>query len=534
MQGNRMNRRFVPLGAVFATCCLMAGCAGSPQTPAGGGGSYATGGTFTLVLSGDMGVFDPYRGNIAYTSNLAYDSLVNLRPDGVFVSGLAERWAADARQATFTLRRGVTCSDGTPLTASQVAEDLNYIGDPKNKSLQYGLNTPITPFTVTGDDRTGTVKVRMGKDPFGFLLNTIGLAPIMCGKGLKNPKLLEKASDGTGPFVLSSVVPGQSYTFTVRKDYRWGPGGAGTKVPGTPAKIVLRVVPSETTAANLLLSGEVNMALVDGPDRTRLEARGLKRLKVPTTGTGLRFNQREGRPAADDRVRKALVEALNLGDIVKVSTGGAGSAASGLVLVEPRACAGDTVRGQLPRYDIAAAESLLDAAGWVKGPNGVRTKGATPLTIDLHYMPSVSIQNKPAAELMAEEWKAVGVRVKLTVDTSVSNTETLFKTGNWDVQTTMGNAYLPTAWVPYLSGPFPPKGTNLGGVNKQYDALVAKAMPLTPPQACGYWNQAEQELYKQLDIVPISNRPRLYYLNKAQAATVGYEQPIPTSIRVLR
>jgi peptide/nickel transport system substrate-binding protein len=519
---------------VFTACFLAAACGGSPKTSPGGGGRYATNGTFTLLLSEDLGGFDPYRGSIFSTSSLAYDSLVNLRSDGAFVSGLAGKWTADARRATFTLRRNVTCSDGTPLTAGQVAEDLKYLGDPKNKSPQYGVNTPPEPFTVTGDEGAGTVTVTMDKEPFGFLLNTIGLAPIMCAKGLKNPTLLQKASDGTGPFVLTKVVPGQSYTFTVRRDYRWGPGGAATTAPGTPTEVGLRVVTNETTAANLLLSGEANMALVAGPDRARLDARGLKRLEVSATGTGLRFNQRDSRPAAEERVRRALVQALDLGEIVKVSTGGVGTAATGLVLTEPRACAGDTVTGLLPRYDVAGAESLLDAAGWTKGPGDVRAKNGKPLSIDLHYLPSVSIQSKPTAELIAEKWKTIGVTVKLTADTPVTNTEALFKTGNWDVQTNTGNAYLPSAWVPYQSGPLPPKGTNLGGINKQYDELVAKAKTLTESAACTYWNQADEALYKRLDIVPISNRPRLYYLNKADGRTAGYQQPIPTSIRLLR
>src|SRR5262245_19967189 len=115
--------RFPLFVSALATMSLvLSACGGSGGSAAPGGPvHYATGGTFTMTVSYDLGAFDPYTGIVLGPSVLAYDSLVNLRQDGRFVSGLAQKWTADVRSATFTLRPGVTCSDGTPLTASQVA-----------------------------------------------------------------------------------------------------------------------------------------------------------------------------------------------------------------------------------------------------------------------------------------------------------------------------------------------------------------------------------------------------------------------------
>jgi peptide/nickel transport system substrate-binding protein len=531
-----MPQRFVLPVSLAATISLVAtgcGAAENGTSDQDGAERYAVNGTFTMVMNEDRGAFDPYRSRIAGLDKLAYDSLVNMRPDGTFVSGIAQKWTTDARTASFTLRPDVTCSDGTPLTAGQVAADLEFIGDPENKSPQYGINTPTVPFTVTADDKARTVRVTT-KEPFGFLLNTVGLAPIVCAKGLKDPKLLETASHGTGPFVLTKVVPGQSFTFSVRRGYAWGPGGATTKEPGTPATVVLRIITNETTAANLLLSGEVNQALITGAEHQRLTAQGLDKYVVSGPGAGLRFNQAGGRPAADRRVRQALVHALDLNQVVKVSTGGTGRPATGLALVEPKACAGDTVTGRLPRHDVATAEALLDQAGWTKGADGTRTKDGRPLGIELLYPTTASIYDKATAELIAEKWKAIGVRVRLAAGTPVTTAKTLFESGNWDVYTALGIAYLPSAWVPYLSGPLPPGGQNLGGANEDYEKLTAKAQSMTPPEACAYWNQAEHAIYRDVDIVPISDRRWTYFLKNAQARSAGYEQPVPTSIRVLR
>ncbi len=531
-----MHRPSVMLASLVTTALVAAGCNGSSgQSSSGRQAEYVKDGTFAYAIPDDIGPFDPYRSQLLFAyAGIAYDSLINMQPNGVIVSGLAEKWAADERKATFTLRPDITCSDGTPLTASQVAADLTYLSDPKNASPLYGTFIPTAKMTAAGDDAKRTVTVSL-KQPFGFILRTVGLVPIVCGGGLKDPGSLKNSSKGTGPFVLTKVVPGQSYTFARRDGYRWGPGGASTSAPGTPKTLVMRVITNETTAANLMLSGQVNLARVISQDHQRLDARGLKKNSLPTSGAWLWFNHRSDRPTADKQVRQALVQALDLSQVIKVSTDGAGRASTGLVALDPKPCTGDSVAGQLPEHDVAAAEALLDKAGWVKGGDGIRRKGGRRLAIDLHFVATTAPANKTAAELIAAQWKAVGVATKLSSDTRATLSKVMFQTGGYDVYVSGFGANLPSQMVPYLSGPVPPKGTNTAGIeNKGYDDLVAKASAATGATACDYWNQAEQALYRELDVVPVSDRYWYFYLRGAQAAVTGFSQPIPTSIRMLR
>ncbi len=529
----RLSALPVSMIAVFLAA---SGCAGSPRRSAPGSdsGHYASNATFTMALATDPGGFDPYHSQLVLSkTGLAYDSLVYQQPDGKFVSGLANNWSADAHGATFTLRPDLTCSDGTPLTASQVAAAFTYIGDPKNQSPLYGQLIPKIPFTATADDTNRTVKVALRK-PFGFLLHTFGEAPIVCEKGLKNPKMLKSASDGTGPFVLTSAVPGQSYTFTVRKNYKWGPNGATTQVPGLPAKVVLKIVTNETTAANLLLSGGLNFAQITGEDRQRATARGLKSAVLHSSSAWLWFNQLGGRPTADKLVRQALASALDTDQLVKVSTGGTGTAATGLITNEPKPCTGNPVSGLLPKHDLAAAGSLLDQAGWTKGSDGVRRKNGKALSFNFHYPPSINTGYKPTAELLSQVWKALGVQIKLTADSSAAFNQAMFQTSNYDIYLVGFVAHLPSQMVPYVSGAVPPKGSNVAGINNsEYSASTAKASTLLPPEACQFWNQAEQALYRDVDVVPISDQAVPYFLQKAQAQISGAHIPIPTSLRVL-
>lgn len=523
------------LTVVGATVALVAACGAGAN--AGGPAGYATDGTFTMALASDPGVVDPYRNvlSLGEMGSLAYDPLVNVSPDGTVVSGLAEKWQADARSASFTLKPGITCSDGSPLTASQVAKALDFVKNPKNQSPLYGLLLPTTGFTVRADDAARTLRITMTA-PFGFVLETIGRTPIMCARGLAEPAHLKTASAGTGPFVLTEVVAGDHYTFSVRKGYTWGPGGASTAVAGTPAKIVVKIVPNETTAANLLLTGDVNMAMVPGADRERLAAQQLQRLELRNTLGELWFNQRDGRPGADLLVRRALTAALDLDQLAKVSTSGHGVRATGLIAKRPRPCGDDAATGVLPTHDPAQAAALLDQAGWVPAAGGIRAKAGQPLRVDLHYTAADGEGGPAAAELVAQQWKAVGVEVKLTADDLNALNRTMFQTGSFDAYWSGFKFSMPHQVIPFVTGGVPPAGQNFAAVeNADYQRLTSQAARTAGDPGCALWNSAEQALLRNVDVVPVSDTTVPYFLRKAEARTEGWLQvPIPTSIRVLR
>ncbi len=530
-----MSTSYLVIGAVGIATLLTACSGSSGQQGQEGSQSFAEDATFTMAVKQDFGTYDPYGNpNVLSYTPFAYDSLVNLTSQGKFVSGLAEKWTVDAKSATFTLKKGVTCSDGTPLTAAQIATVINYAGDPKNKSSLAGVRIPPVALSAAGDDAAGVVKVTL-EEPHGFLLHTIGQIPITCAKNLADRQQFATKANGTGPYTLDSVVPGDSFTFTRRTDYTWGPDGADTKAPGMPAKVVIKVIEDETTRANLLLSGELNMAQIQGGDAQRLDAAQLKRLPHPMAGTWFRFNENDGRPTADQRVRRALLQGANIPELVKVSTGGKGEAATGMVTLEPKPCAGDSATGVVPTQDVAAAGAALDAAGWKRGADGIRAKDGKPLAIDIHYLADWSVFNAATAELLGRQWQQLGVRTKLSSETLVGLTSTFFETRNWDVQIDGQGMSLPTQVVPWYSGPQPPDGKNVGGVdNKEFASLATQAKSLPDAQACDYWTRAEQALFRNADVLPISKRFEYLYLQKASAEKAAQVPALPTTIRVYR
>lgn len=489
--------------AVLAALALLAAACGSGGGTAGAPGKTNAGGTFTAAISSDPGILDPAMGVLSVTNtvlSVAYDTLVASDAEGTILPGLAEKWDVKPDNVTFTLRKDVTCSDGAKLTPSDVAENVNHIADPATKSPIYGVLVPAG-MKAKADDAAGTVTLST-PEPFSFILESARLLFIVCGKAVKDRSLIAHASSGTGPYTLTEAVPSDHYTFKARRDYAWGPkGGTGKDIPET---VVLKVVPNEQTAANMLVAGTLNTATFYGPDRTRMEANPQLGKIIDPAGNGQFFyHQGDDRPTRDVAVRKALTQALDLKELGGIASSGTGGPATGLVL-NPRPCKGDTVAGHVPSYDPAAATAALDAAGWKAGADGIREKDGKKLTLRYLYATTKGPGVGAAAEYTAAAWKKIGVDVKLNgvIDTKLS--ESLMATQDWDVVWLPIGVTLPSQLVGFLSGPAAPKGANFAHLNNaKYQELVAKAALVPGAEGCKMWLESESALFENSDLVPV-------------------------------
>ena len=121
----------------------------------------------------------------------------------------------------------------------------------------------------------------------------------------------------------------------------------------------MKIVENEGTAANLLVSGDINAATVIGPDAKRLEAQELFAAETPALQGEQWYNHDDGHATSDADVRMALTQALDLAELASVSTAGAGTPATTLAAIEPVSCPGDSVSGSLPAQDVDAAKAAL-------------------------------------------------------------------------------------------------------------------------------------------------------------------------------
>jgi peptide/nickel transport system substrate-binding protein len=521
--------------ASTAVAILLSGCGG------GGAGSGATGapvsgGTFTMNLGTDPGTINPYKttgGTNRQIISFAYDTLIGRTPDGAIVPQLATKWQASPDQVTYTLRKGVTCEDGHTLTPGDVAADFKSVQNPDEPSPWIGFALPV-PYTVTADDAAGTVTIKT-KKPFGFLLEGAGSLPIVCPAGLKKPDSIEHASNGTGPYKVTSYVPGDHYTLEARSGYSWGPNNATNSAAGSPKTVKIAFVQNESTSVNQILSDQINAVQITGPDRARLDANpALKRFDVPVIVGELNPNEAAGRIFADQQVRLAMAAALDRQQLTKVGTAGRGKVATELMVEKPVVCPGDEVSGTLPAFNPGSANQILDAAGYTKGPDGIRAKNGKKLVANLIYQVGAP-QTVSAVELVSQQLKAVGIGTNLKGLTQAAFLEALYTTRDFDVFYSAINLEFPFMMTAYWGGPLPDKGGRNSGsvVNKDFDSLSAKAMAVPGKQSCDLWKQAHKAILKRADVIPISVGNRPYYTSKATLQTVGLFAT-PTSIRLYK
>jgi len=495
------------VGTLAAGLALSA-CSSGDQTTTTAAGKPVEGQTLTMTLANDPGNLDPQFTSLSITKQVdafLYDSLLGVDPKGKQISGLADKWEGTTTTAKYTLRKGITCLDGSPLTASTVAENINFVGNPASKSTRIGVFVPPGA-KATGDDAAGTVTVT-APAPDAFLVRNIGGLHIVCGKGMKDRNLLKQGSDGTGQFTVAEAVPGDHYTLTRRKEYAWGPGDFKADQPGMPDKVVLKVISNETTAANLLISGQVNIAVIAGPDKQRLEAQKLYSRSAGTPLGELWFNQKAGLPTADPAVRRALTQGVDLTQLGKVITGGTGTPTTSLVVPGTGPCSDDTVTGNLLGHDVDAAKAALDAAGWKVGAGGVREKGGTKLSLVFYYLTSLGPTLQSGAELLQKAWTELGVEVSLkAVSTAEISTVVLAGQGTWHAGLIPLTVNLPSQLVSFMSGTGPPNGSNFASIkNAEYDAAVTKAASIAGADGCADWATAERALVKQVNVVPFVN-----------------------------
>lgn len=371
---NRLGRRkFLKgvgaLAGVAGAVPLISSCSssGPAQSPVSKGGSIV------YAQSESVENIDPAYDVLVYPSAeevvmTVYDRLVALDQDNNLVPQLATSWevSPDKLTWTFHLRKGVMFSDGTAFDANAVVQDAHRQENPLNTNPEW--NTIYNKWHVV-DPYTVAVTTEA---PFSGLLYYMArydagmVSPKTPGKKVLDPV-------GCGPYKVSQFTPGTQVTVTGFKGY-WG---------GAPPldQITFRYVPDNTTALAMLQEGEAQV--MDALDPSQAQSvissdniQLLKKLSARSFFVELNLT----RPMFQDlRVRQALNYAVDKQAIVKTILDG-----YGYVMDSPASptLPGYRSVGSYP-YDPSKAKSLLTAAGWKPGPDGVLQKDGTRLTFNL-------------------------------------------------------------------------------------------------------------------------------------------------------
>jgi peptide/nickel transport system substrate-binding protein len=345
------------------------------------------GGTLRVAAARDNGTLDAQilaDTNTKWLGRLTTDCLVYLDDKGGITPWLAKSWeiSPDGRTYTFHLRDGVSFSDGTPLDAEAVRVNFARIHDPKTHAAM--TTAYISPY-VSGEVRERLTFVAHLSAPYAPFLNVLAQAWF----GLLSPRQIEQHSEtiatapiGSGPFVVTSYVRQQGVTLKRRAGYDWAPPFTGKRGPALLDGIDIRIIPEPLARYAALASGEVDM-IMDAPPQNIAALRAdpafvvRNRINLGNPVRGITFNV-ERSPFDDVRVRRAFALSLDRDAIAKLI--GFGEFAPTANFLSASTPYRDAAAGRLLAPDMAAANHLLDAAGWTaRGPDGIRTKNGKRL-----------------------------------------------------------------------------------------------------------------------------------------------------------
>jgi peptide/nickel transport system substrate-binding protein len=335
-----------------------------------------------------------------FTTLARYDSALAPVP----YAARSWEWSPDRRTLRFHLMTPLRWHDGVPTTAADVAFTLLAARDPATGYPRAGDLASVDT-VVAIDDSTADVRFRAPQPAFPLVFCELPVLPrhLLAAVPRRDMRRapFNDAPIGNGPFRFVERVPNQRWVFARNDDFPEALGG-----PPLLRGFVVAVVDEATTKFAGLASGELDVAGVS-PAMAALVRRDatLRLVEYPILfETGIVLNTH--RPPFDDvRVRHAISLSIDRARLVRVALAGFGRPAAGPVAPElPYA---DTVP---PAFDPARADSLLDAAGWVRGADGRRTRAGAPLTFTLL---TVGTADNALEQLVQADLGARGITVRI-------------------------------------------------------------------------------------------------------------------------
>jgi peptide/nickel transport system substrate-binding protein len=513
-------RRLTRYGVILAAGLLAAasGCsAGSGSSSGSGGGNTST--NSVLTISNENGAlwtcgFNPLNSTYNLLSvGFIYEPLVYVNPlqSGKTTPMLATSWAwgAGNKSLTFTIRQGVKWSDGTPLTAADVAYTFNLIKKYPTLDLTgvwsvLSSVTATSPSTVTMDFSTVAVPY------FYYIADQTPIVPQHIWSTIANPATASIANPvGSGPYLMSKCSP-SNITYTANPHY-WQPGLPRIHTLEYPA------FTSNNTANDMLASGQAQWGAQYIPDIEAFYTSKnpnfhywfppiLNVAMVPNLTNPLLSNV---------KVREAISYAIDRDKVSTIGESGYEPPANQTGVVTPTFSSSlnsQALAAWGNEYDTAKAKSLLESAGYHMGSDGIMVNSAgqklqfTVINIGDYSDWVASMQ------VIQQDLRAVGISI--TPD-NLSNT---------DYQADLFNGHYQLAYVEqYTFGPGPyyelnnwlnsantaPVGKTAASNYERYsnsatDALLNQYSTTTDPATQqSILDKLQQVMLSQVPIIPV-------------------------------
>jgi peptide/nickel transport system substrate-binding protein len=394
------------------------------------------GGTVTLIIPEEPTTLNYFMADAAVVRQVAdatnMTGLVTIDENGEFVPVLAEELPTqengglsdDFLTVTWKLKPGLKWSDGEPITSDDIKFTWEALSNPDSGAFVGVDGFDLIESVDTPDDLTAVLNYSA---PYAGYLNQFayGLFPRHATGEVTDMAnwAWNRQPVGAGPFVVSNWASGQSIALERNPNYY---------EEGKPYldRLVFAIVPEPAAQTAMMLQGEAQVHLWPSENEeeyNNLLAGQATQILVPGIwNMAIDFNLSapfDGDPGptpphpilGDLRVRQAIASAIDYDTLVD-------DVLEKTVSHSTNPFAYGWYECDLPRlfpYDPARAIELLEEAGWVEGPDGIRVaQGAeyapdgTRLSLELQgYTNFEPLQR--TEEFIVENLKAVGIEARI-------------------------------------------------------------------------------------------------------------------------
>ena len=461
--------------------------------------------------------------------------------------------SADLLSITWTLKDGLKWADGTPVTAEDAVFSWQYCTHPEGGCAAGQFFKSVANMEAV-DART--LKITFAEpNPFPYTALVGNESPVIQKAQFENclgaraPECTAQnfGPVGTGPFVVDEFRPNDVITLKANENYR---------DPNKPAFATVLFKgggDAASAARSVLETGEFDYAWnlqVEPEILTQMEAAGKGKIisAFSTSVERLHLNQTNPSPdlpperrsayldgtnphpfLTDKRIGQAMSMAIDRELLTEIGYGPGGKPTCNIVPA-PDAYASTANDGCLVQ-DIEGAKALLDEAGWVPGPDGVRTKDGMRLSV--LFTTSTNSVRQAYQALIKQWWEEIGIETELrNVSASVffggdpASPDTYQKLyADVAMWTSSSSGTDPQAYLArWLCSDIPGPNNQWQGSNSQrfcdpaYDALIAEMAKTSGIEARGkIAQQLNDMLVQSYTIVPITYRGGV----SARSVTLG-------------
>ena len=506
---------------------LVSGCSKVSTTASGGDHSWTKPGLLRVAIQSEpknLNTFLSSNTTDVMIDELIFDPLVSADDKGNLVPVLVTQVptpenggiSKDGLSVTYHLKKGITWSDGQPLTSKDVKFSWQaMMNDNNNVVSRHGFDEVSS--VDTPDDTTVVVHLKEKFAPivsefFGPSDSPVDIAPAHLLAKYPNLNQIPFNNEpiGSGPYKLAEWVKGDHITLVANPKYFQG-------TPGLK-QITIRIIPDENTSLNLLRTHDIDWMF----EPSYSTYAGLKSMQdvssVYNNVNGYEYVQlNTSHPPLDDvRVRQAIKYGIDKKQLIDTLTFGQQTIATEDI---PNWMWAYDPNVTVFPHDVQKAKTLLQSAGYAPGADRIMTKNGQRLSLLLVTNVS-NVTRRKASVILQNQLREAGIDVQI----KYFDAATLFapaplgilQTGKFD----LGLAGWFAGVDPDDSSQLMCKNAPPGGYN--YTRYCSPKMDAAQKEAITNYDQpTRKKAYATIQSLQATDTPQIYFWYRRQLQAIN-------------